>query len=69
MILDRDASKLAKHFRLKKTLCISAFGKYYKMERTQDKQVINTEPLMNRINELISHYPPIKKISAIARFT
>jgi hypothetical protein len=36
MILDRDASKLAKHFRLKKTLCISALGKY-KMERTQDK--------------------------------
>jgi NADH-quinone oxidoreductase subunit E len=32
------------------------------MERTQDKQVINiTEPLMNRINELISHYPPIKE--------
>jgi NADH-quinone oxidoreductase subunit E len=30
------------------------------MERTQDKQVINTE-LMNRINELISHYPPIKE--------
>jgi hypothetical protein len=30
-------------------------GKYYKMERTQDKQVINiTEPLMNRINELIA---------------
>jgi hypothetical protein len=25
MILDRDASKLAKHFRFKKTLCISAF--------------------------------------------
>jgi hypothetical protein len=23
--LDRDASKLAKHFRFKKTLCISAF--------------------------------------------
>jgi NADH-quinone oxidoreductase subunit E len=62
MILDRDASKLAKHFRLKKTLCISALGKYYKMERTQDKQVINiTEPLMNRINELISHYLPIKE--------
>jgi hypothetical protein len=39
VILDRDASKLAKHFRFKKTLCISAFGKYYKMERTQDKQV------------------------------
>jgi NADH-quinone oxidoreductase subunit E len=32
------------------------------MERTQDKQVINiTEPLMNRINELISHYLPIKE--------
>jgi NADH-quinone oxidoreductase subunit E len=32
------------------------------MERTQDKQVINiTEPLMNRINELISHYPLIKE--------
>jgi hypothetical protein len=68
MILDRDASKLAKHFRFKKTLCISAFAAYYKMERTQDKQVINiTEPLMNRINELISHYPPIKK-SALLPF-
>jgi NADH-quinone oxidoreductase subunit E len=32
------------------------------MERTQDKQVINiTEPLMNRINELISHYPADKE--------
>jgi hypothetical protein len=70
MILDRDASKLAKHFRFKKTLYFCLCGKYYKMERTQDKQVINiTEPLMNRINELINHYPPIKKISAIARFT
>jgi hypothetical protein len=51
-----EASKLAKHFRLKKTLCISAFcGKYYKMERTQDKQVIilqNDEP-----NQLINHHP------------
>jgi hypothetical protein len=36
------------------------------MERTQDKQVINiTEPLMNRINELII-LPADKKISAIA---
>jgi hypothetical protein len=62
MILDTDASKLAKHFRFKKTLCISAFANIIKMERTQDKQVINiTEPLMNRINELISHYPPIKE--------
>jgi hypothetical protein len=62
MILDRDASKLAKHFRFK-TLCISAFAaNIIKMERTQDKQVINiTEPLMNRINELINHYPPIKE--------
>jgi NADH-quinone oxidoreductase subunit E len=36
------------------------------MERTQDKQVINiTEPLMNRINELISHYPADKRKSAL----
>jgi NADH-quinone oxidoreductase subunit E len=44
-------------------LCISAFAaNIIKMERTQDKQVINiTEPLMNRINELINHYPPIKE--------
>jgi hypothetical protein len=32
-----------------------ALRQYYKMERTQDKQVINiTESLMNRINELMS---------------
>jgi NADH-quinone oxidoreductase subunit E len=37
-----------------------------KMERTQDKQVINiTESLMNRINELISHYPADKRKSAL----
>jgi NADH-quinone oxidoreductase subunit E len=36
------------------------------MERTQDKQVINiTEPLMNRINELINHYPADKRKSAL----
>ncbi len=36
------------------------------MERTQYKQEINiTESLMNRINELISHYPADKKKSAL----
>jgi NADH-quinone oxidoreductase subunit E len=36
------------------------------MERTHIKQEINiTEPLMNRINELISHYPADKKKSAL----
>jgi NADH-quinone oxidoreductase subunit E len=46
-------------------LCISAFAaNIIKMERTQDKQDI-TEPLMNRINELISHYPADKRKSAL----
>jgi NADH-quinone oxidoreductase subunit E len=36
------------------------------MERTQYKQEINmTEALMNRINELISHYPEGKQKSAL----
>ena len=36
------------------------------MERTQYKQEINmTETLMNRINELISHYPEDKIKSAL----
>jgi NADH-quinone oxidoreductase subunit E len=36
------------------------------MERTQYKQEINmTEALMNRINELISHYPEDKRKSAL----
>jgi NADH-quinone oxidoreductase subunit E len=36
------------------------------MERTQHKQEINmTEPLMSRINELISHYPEDKRKSAL----
>jgi NADH-quinone oxidoreductase subunit E len=36
------------------------------MERTHYKQEINmTETLMNRINELISHYPEDKKKSAL----
>jgi len=36
------------------------------MERTHYKQEINiTEPLMNRINELISHYPEGKQKSAL----
>ncbi len=36
------------------------------MKCTTDKQEINmTEPLMNRINELISHYPADKKKSAL----
>ncbi|MFC5682350.1 complex I 24 kDa subunit family protein [Flavobacterium sp. MAHUQ-51] len=36
------------------------------MERTHHKQEINmTETLMNRINELISHYPEDKKKSAL----
>jgi NADH-quinone oxidoreductase subunit E len=40
--------------------------KEIKMERTQYKQEINiTEPLMNRINELISHYPEGKQKSAL----
>jgi hypothetical protein len=53
MILDRDAANWQSISDLKKTLCISAFAaNIIKMERTQDKQVINiTEPLMNRINE------------------
>jgi NADH-quinone oxidoreductase subunit E len=37
------------------------------MERTQDNNI--TESLMNRINELISHYPADKRKSTIARFT
>jgi hypothetical protein len=36
-----------------------------KMERTQDKQVINITEPMNRINELISHYPADKRKSAL----
>jgi NADH-quinone oxidoreductase subunit E len=40
--------------------------KEIKMERTQYKQEINmTEALMNRINELISHYPEGKQKSAL----
>ena len=36
------------------------------MERSHIKQEINiTEPLMARINELISHYPADKKKSAL----
>ena len=36
------------------------------MERTHYKQEINiTESLMNRINELISHYPEDKRKSAL----
>ena len=36
------------------------------MERTYHKQEINmTEALMNRINELISHYPEDKRKSAL----
>ena len=36
------------------------------MERTQYKQEIHiTETLMNRINELISHYPADKRKSAL----
>ena len=36
------------------------------MERTHHKQEINmTETLMNRINELISHYPEGKQKSAL----
>jgi NADH-quinone oxidoreductase subunit E len=36
------------------------------VERTHYKQEINmTETLMNRINELISHYPEDKKKSAL----
>jgi NADH-quinone oxidoreductase subunit E len=39
------------------------------MERTHYKQEINmTETLMNRINELISHYPEDKKKSALLPF-
>ncbi len=41
-------------------------AKIIKMERTHYKQEINiTETLMNRINELISHYPEDKKKSAL----
>ena len=37
-----------------------------KMERTYHPQVINiTESLMNRIDELISHYPEDKRKSAL----
>jgi hypothetical protein len=53
MILDRDASKQSKRFKKNFVhFCLAA--NIIKMERTQDKQVINiTESLMNRINELI----------------
>jgi hypothetical protein len=58
MILDREANWRISDLKNFVHFCL----KYKKMERTQDKQVINiTEPLMNRINELISHYPPIKE--------
>ena len=41
-------------------------AKKIKMERTYHKQEINmTETLMNRINELISHYPEDKRKSAL----
>jgi len=41
-------------------------AKIIKMERTYHKQEINmTEALMNRINELISHYPEGKHKSAL----
>jgi hypothetical protein len=58
--LDRGA-KLAKHFRLKKTLCISAFvANIIKMERTQDKQVIYR--IVDEPNQRINATtPPIKE--------
>jgi NADH-quinone oxidoreductase subunit E len=39
------------------------------MERTQDKVINITEPLMNRINELISHHPADKKNQRYCPFT
>lgn len=39
------------------------------MESTQYKQEINiTDSLMQRINELISHYPADKKICIVTNF-
>jgi NADH-quinone oxidoreductase subunit E len=47
-------------------LCALCGKKKIKMEKTHIKQNINmTESLMNRINEIISHYPEDKRKSAL----
>jgi NADH-quinone oxidoreductase subunit E len=39
------------------------------MERTHKQEINMTETLMNRINELISHYPEDKKNQLYTHFT